>query len=350
MRRRKAYDGFVPATTSGGRIPAEDEGGGGGGGGEDAPAKSVDRGDCGSKEGAKEAKEDAPPPPLKIALHYGNLCLWRIMAPAIVMHLGGVDFQLVRYRQFFGEEMRRAAKAAGSGQAPWMIVNGRCLTQTSAICRFAADVAGLTPADPFLAAKVDEVVQSITDFYNAWTKITAEGFALSTASRKKQQKIPKLLERLREEEGPFFFNFMDKILRENDADDHAFLVGDNLTVADVALWRMVGSLSDDVSTSSPVKYWPREMTERRYPRVATFVRRIDAHPLIRAYMLKLWPPGFAVSPFPGRGFPNPTDGKWQNMGTSLEPPDVHHAKFWAARGVVDPDGAVDQSDLSSTLI
>ena len=132
---------------------------------------------------------------------------------------------------------------------------------------------------------------------------------------------------------------MDKLLRENGAEDHAFLVGDSLTVADVALWRMVGSMSDDACTTSPVKYWPREMTDRRYPRVACHVKRIDAHPLIRAYMLKLWPPGFAVSPFPGRGFPNPVDGKWQNMGTSLEPADIQYVQFWAKRGVVDPDNA-----------
>ena len=342
MRRRKAYDGFVPATTRGGRIPADDGGGGKAGGCEEAAAaKTVAKSAVADESLSPQPLKTLKISTLKISLHYGNLCLWRVMAPAIVLHLGRVDFELVRYKQFFGEEMRRAAKAAGSGRAPWMIVNGRCLTQTSAICRFAADIAGCTPANPFLAAKVDEVVQSITDFYEIWTNITAEGFALSKGSRKRQQKIPKLLERLQEEEGPFFFNFMDKILRENDANDHAFLVGDDLTIADVALWRLVGSLSDDVSTSSPVKYWPREMTERRYPRVAKFVKRIDAHPLIRAYMIKLWPPGFAVSPFPGRGFPKPIDGKWQNMGTSLEPPDVRHVQFWAARGVVDPDGAVN---------
>ena len=44
------------------------------------------------------------------------------MAPAIMLHLG-VDFELVRYRQFFGEEMRSKAREAGSGIAPWMIVN-----------------------------------------------------------------------------------------------------------------------------------------------------------------------------------------------------------------------------------
>ena len=269
MRRRRAYDGFVPATTKGGKIPASATGadvrnvGGDGAAGRAEEAASKTAG-AGPPQGSGSKETELGTAPLSASRFttatYVSGASWLRQSCCI----SGVDFELVRYRQFFGEEMRSKAREAGSGIAPWMIVNGRCLTQTSAICRFASDIAGITPADPFLAAKVDEVVQSITDFYEVWTRITAEGFALSKGSRKKQQKIPKLIERLREEEGPFFFSFIDKLLRENGAEDHAFLVGDSLTVADVALWRMVGSMSDDACTTSPVKYWPREMTDRRY--------------------------------------------------------------------------------------
>ena len=342
MRRRKAYDGFSPAVSKGSRIPADAGVPGTNSGGEmlelnDSMEGKSAAADEKDREGTVESTND------EISLHYGNLCLWRAMAPAIVLHLGGVDFKFVRYEQYFGEAMRRAAKAAGSGKAPWLVVNGRVLTQTGAIARFCSDIAGFTPKDPFDAAKVDEVIQCITDFYEEWTRVTAEGFKLNNGSRKQQQKIPSLLEKLREDIGPFFFNYMNKLLKENGAEDHAFLVGNKLTVADIALWRMVGSLSDDACTTSPIKYWPVDMTHRRWPLVYSHVKRIDAHPLIRAYMLRLWPPGFAVSPFPGR-FPNPVDGKWQNMGTSLEPPDINYVKFWASRGVVDPDVAVEFTD------
>ena len=342
MRRRHAYDGFSPAVSKGSTIPADDGVLGADSGREVHEIENSMEVKCEPGD-ERDCEEKVESTTNEISLHYGNLCLWRVMAPAIMLHLGGVEFNFVRYKQFFGEKMRRESKAAGSGKAPWLVVNGKVLTQTGAISRYASDIAGFTPKDPFLAAKVDEVVQCITDFYEEWTRVTAEGFKLNNGSRKQQQKIPLLLEKLREDIGPSFFNYMDRLLKENDAEEHAFLVGNNLTVADVALWRMVGSLSNDACTSSPIKYWPVEMTNRRWPLVYTHVKRIDAHPLIRAYMLKLWPPGFAVSPFPGR-FPNPVDGKWQNMGTSLEPPEIKHVKFWRSRGVVDPDGAVEFTD------
>merc|ERR1712224_906286 len=126
----------------------------------------------------------------------------------------------------------------------------------------------------------------------------------------------------------------NKDANRNDA--KGFIVGSELTVADIALWRLVGSLSDDAPTTAPIRYWPRDLNDR-YPLLKELVERIDAHPRIRKAMEEWWPRGKAISPYPGRGFPDPKDGKWQAMGTSLEPPKIKHLKFWHDRGEVDED-------------
>merc|ERR1711933_113870 len=93
---------------------------------------------------------------------------WRAEISRIALHLGGVEFEDVRWTPYFGEEMLAAAKAAGNGHAPWIEVDGKFLFQTSAIARYCSDLAGLTPTDAWLAAKVDEVVQSVTDLQGAF--------------------------------------------------------------------------------------------------------------------------------------------------------------------------------------
>ena len=87
-----------------------------------------------------------------IKLNYGNVPWWRAEISRIALHLGGVEFEDVRWQPYFGEEMTAAAKAAGNGHAPWIEVDGKFLFQTSAIARYCADLAGLTPAGNVISA------------------------------------------------------------------------------------------------------------------------------------------------------------------------------------------------------
>ena len=118
MRRRKSYDAFSPATNEGGTIPA-------------------DRADSGSKYAVNKTQEatensDAKEKetikkfdgatPHSIELHYGNWPLWRVITPAVALFLGNINFQLIRWPQFFNSEMRQAAEDAADGRAPWMTV------------------------------------------------------------------------------------------------------------------------------------------------------------------------------------------------------------------------------------
>jgi len=126
MRRRKSYDAFSPATNKGGTIPAD-------------PADPADPGSKYAVNKKKEATENNDAnddetrdektikkfdgaTPHSIELHYGNWPLWRVITPAVALFLGNINFQLIRWPQFFNSEMRKAAEDAVDGRAPWMTV------------------------------------------------------------------------------------------------------------------------------------------------------------------------------------------------------------------------------------
>ena len=207
----------------------------------------------------------------------------------------------------------------------------RTLSQTSAIIRYCADLAGLTPIDPFLAAKVDQVIQTCTDFHEIWNIAVNNG---RTAHKKENTKQVQIIVTQLRFDGAKHMKFFEKLIKDN-MDSEWFIVSNKMTVADIALWKMIGTLSGDHATSSPVLFWPRELLEE-WPLLQNLIDRINAHPLIHNYVLSLFPHGKGESPYPGR-MANPRDGQWPGMGFSLECPDQKWVKWWRdEQGIFDP--------------
>jgi glutathione S-transferase len=135
------------------------------------------------------------------------------------------------------------------GQVPVVeFEDGRCLAQSNAIIRYLARGSALLPEDPFLQAKVDEVLfweQYSHEPYIATTRYHVVYLGRSLGER----------EAWRVERGERALDLMERMLR-----GRAFFVGDTMTIADVALLaytRLAHEGGFDLASRPEVRAWIR---------------------------------------------------------------------------------------------
>ena len=110
------------------------------------------------------------------------------------------------------------------GQIPVVeFADGRSLAQSNAILLYLARDSALLPADPFARAKADEWL--FWEQYSHEPYVAVARFQMVYLGRKADERDARVVER-----GEKALNVMDAHLK-----DRAFLVGDHLSVADVAL-------------------------------------------------------------------------------------------------------------------
>ena len=85
---------------------------------------------------------------------------WRAECTRVACHITDIPLEDAR----MGYDGMYASGALTFGTFPALVVEGKgVINQTQAIARFVGQLAGLYPADPFLAAKADEAIDALTD-------------------------------------------------------------------------------------------------------------------------------------------------------------------------------------------
>jgi prostaglandin-H2 D-isomerase / glutathione transferase len=173
-----------------------------------------------------------------IRLYYFDFPFWRAETSRLALHLGGIPFEDVR----LGRDAFREMKSAGRfpfGQVPVLEVDGRMLAQSGAIARYCGELAGLYPADRFQAAKVDEAFGAASDI-TGWV---GRSMRVSDPEEKAA-----LRAELAGEVLPHWLGLLERLLSDNGT---GFFVSEELTVADLAIWRLMGWLSGGVLDGIP---------------------------------------------------------------------------------------------------
>jgi len=178
---------------------------------------------------------------MKLKLIYPNIPFWRAEISRLALFFGEIDF--VDYRP--SQEEIKKLKSDGTlpfGQLPVLQVDGKTIAQTGAIARFCGKLSGLYPSEnQFEAAKVDEVIDLATD-------ITAK--MRPSISEKDPKLKVEMRKELTETTLPRWLGFLETILKENG--NTGFFVGDSITIADLAAWRLCGWISGGVLDGIPV--------------------------------------------------------------------------------------------------
>lgn len=96
----------------------------------------------------------------KLKLTYFDFHGGRGEPARLAMHIGGIPFEDNR---FSVDQFAEVKKTTPLGQVPTLFVDDKQVTQSNAINRFVARLAGLYPEDPLQALLCDEIMDALED-------------------------------------------------------------------------------------------------------------------------------------------------------------------------------------------
>merc|ERR1712241_1166841 len=201
----------------------------------------------------------------RLVIHYFDFPFWRAEVSRLALHLGKVEFEDKKIKSL---DEFKASGIAPLGQAPILEVDGKVVAQTGAIARYCGKLGGFYPKDDdFAAAKIDEIIDTATDITNiigVTMRMKDEQEKLAARKELSTGKLPEILEAL------------EKILTQNGST--GFYVGDKMTIADLAVWRLMGWINGGVLDGIP-----KEILDP-YKQVNAHFKAMEENPQIRAYM------------------------------------------------------------------
>jgi prostaglandin-H2 D-isomerase / glutathione transferase len=186
---------------------------------------------------------------MKLTLIYFNIPFWRAEIIRLALFIGDIEFE---DRRITGEEFQRV-KVKGElddgtkipfHQFPCFLVNGTSLAQTGGIARFCGKLSGLYPKnDGLLCAQIDQFIDICTDI----------NVLISTTAKIDNDDL-----RIRRRKELFDGDLSRKlaILDKNIRGDYDWICGSGvgLTIADLAVWRLIGWVSSGMLDGIPTTF------------------------------------------------------------------------------------------------
>jgi len=186
----------------------------------------------------------------------------------MALFLGDIPFEDVRDKK--SDDLKKEGKLT-FGATPVLEADGQILSQTQAMAVYAAKLAGFHPTDIWEAAKVDECLNGCTDV----TTTVGSTFRLSG-----EEKISKR-EQLIVDGGRLHMHLkgLETICEKNGSCGCA--VGKGLTVADLAIWRLVGWFSGGNLDGIPTDY-----VAKTFPSIQKVVSTVDSNKKVQEWKAK----------------------------------------------------------------
>ncbi|HUS23629.1 MAG TPA: glutathione S-transferase [Candidatus Binatia bacterium] len=200
----------------------------------------------------------------KLVLTYFDFDGGRGETARLALHIGGVPFE---DRRIAGKDWPALREQAPFRALPTLEVDGKVVTQSTAILRYAGKLAGLYPKDDWQALLCDEAMDAAEDIGE---KIGATIDAGLSGEAKKKAR-----EELAAGPIPRFLQALEKKLQ---AAGGEWFADGRLTVADLKVWMWVRWLRSGV-----LDHIPKDLTDRTAPLLAKHAERLAAHPKIAAY-------------------------------------------------------------------
>jgi len=206
---------------------------------------------------------------------YFDLPFWRAEISRLPLFIANIDFEDFRpsddewdYAKENGK-MKDGTKIPFS-ELPVLSINGESVAQTMAIARICGKLGGMYPEDIVEAGKVDQIVVAVENI-NA---LLSPSMKESDPTKKKAMRIE-----LTTNELPTYFGYLQDILSANGSD---WFVGDNMTIADLAVWSLLGWIAsgviDDISAE----------VIRPFDGLVGLYNEINKNPRVRAWKIKTY--------------------------------------------------------------
>ena len=217
---------------------------------------------------------------MNVTLIYLDYPFWRIELARIPLFIGGISFNDKRIPL----EEFRSAKETGFlkdgtklpfHQIPCLIVDGVPIAQTGAIARFCGKLSGLYPSeDSISCALIDQFIDFVTDLTNL----------VYIPSNSPLTEDEKIQHRRILAEGELKRKL--DMLEDNISANQTWIVGKEMTIADIAIWRGIGWLASDLVAGITQPYFVN------YPKITKIFKNVDNHPKIRDWVRKTYPSNY----------------------------------------------------------
>ena len=218
---------------------------------------------------------------MKLTLIYFNIPFWRAEVIRVALYIGNIPFE---DRRISREEFLRV-KANGTlddgtdipfHQFPCLVVDGVSIAQTAGIARFCGKLAGLYPTnDDVLSARIDQFIDICTDI-NFLLSTTAKIENNDLRSRRRKELFDGDLSRK--------LNILNKNIMTK---DHWICGSDvGLTIADIAVWRLIGWVSSGMLDGIPTTFL-QSLTNIRQ-----VCRSVEATQKVQEWINKTYPKNY----------------------------------------------------------
>jgi len=208
---------------------------------------------------------------MKISLIYFDFPFWRAEIARLSLFIGNIEFEDVRITS---DEFQRV-KSNGQldngikipfNQLPCLVVDNISIAQTGGIARFCGKLANLYPQNDNLeAAKIDQFIDIATDLTELISKTKVED--------RKNLSVGELARKL-------------SILNKSMELSNGYLVGNTISIADIAIWRLMGWI-----TSGSLDGIPLDVL-KDHNNISKICLLVDKHPKVNEWINKTYPKNY----------------------------------------------------------
>ena len=181
---------------------------------------------------------------MDIKIIYFDLPFWRAEISRLPLFIANIDFEDFRPSDDEWDYAKENGKMKDGtiipfSELPVLSINGESIAQTMAIARICGKLGGMYPEDIIEAGKVDQIVVAVENINALLSPSMKESDPLKKKAMRKE---------LTSNELPTYFGYLQDILSANSSD---WFVGENMTIADLAVWSLLGWIAsgviDDIS-------------------------------------------------------------------------------------------------------
>ena len=205
---------------------------------------------------------------MDIRLIYFDIPFWRAEVARLPLFIASIKFDDFRITDDDNSYLKENGKLKDGTlipfrQLPVLVIDGQSVAQTGGIARICGKLSGMYPEDIIEAGKVDQIIDTVTDINELLTPSMRENDPM----KKRAMQIE-----LTNKDLPRYFGYLEEILKANSS--HWF-VGNNMSIADIAVWSLLGWIAEGVLDDIPTEITnPFERLKKVYNEVGKnpFVR------------------------------------------------------------------------------
>jgi glutathione S-transferase len=212
---------------------------------------------------------------MDIRLIYFDIPFWRAEVARLPLFIASIKFDDVRITDDDNSYLKENGKLKDGTlipfrQLPVLVIDGQSVAQTGGIARICGKLSGMYPEDIIEAGKVDQIIDTVTDINELLNPSMRENDPM----KKRAMRIE-----LTNKDLPRYFGYLEEILKANSS--HWF-VGNNMSIADIAVWSLLGWIAEGVLDDIPP-----EITNP-FERLKKVYNEVGKNPFVREWKKKTY--------------------------------------------------------------